>query len=435
MTRQKKKKTQKRPPIPTVHMSISPQGWGLRPAGEGAGDLLEDLGLPQGELERRARKNTCEWLVRQFDETTGAFHGYYDARTRTRSEPQTVNLIAPFQCLAAFDRYHDEQFLRLARSAADWLHEHMVETHPMSLVLGGVRDNIKTTQLWTKYTADYVTLNLGLWERLAEEEYLHRAEQSSRFLLQSQNHQFAPKYDHWQEGWLHKGWQSFGRVIAAMIALQEFTQRPEWLQRAIVWAEHGLRLQADNGCFHLINKNYYSSDIAADEIRGLIRVYLRTDDRRFLDAGLRFADWHLEHQDEKGAWPLSEDRWGVPVTRYRGPGDMPNIAIALLLAHKTTGDSTYVDGAAKALRYSMSQQQLPDGRGPYVDDPDTHWGFWSWDPPYDYTMSADQSTHHARGYWFFIDYIAGLPEKAEARLRADLLGREPTAVASEGASA
>jgi hypothetical protein len=55
--------------------------------------------------------------------------------------------------------------------------------------------------------------------------------------------------------------------------------------------------------------------------------------------------------------------------------------------------------------------QVPDRDGaPYVDNPNTHWGFWSWDPPYDYTMSADQSTHHTRGYWFFLDYMLSLPK-------------------------
>jgi hypothetical protein len=261
-----------------------------------------------------------------------------------------------------------------------------------------------------------VVLNVALWDRLQQEVYLARAQQSSRFLLQSQNHGFAPKYDHWQEEWLPAGWQSFGRVIEAMIALQECTGDGTWLERARSWAMHGIKLQADNGCFYLINNTYYSSDVAADEIRGLIRMFIRTQDRRFLEAGLRFADWHLERQSPQGAWPLSEDRWGVPVTDYKGPGDMPNIAIALLLAHRVTGHAKYVAGAAKALRYSLTQQQLPDRQEqPYHEDPNTHWGFWSWDPPYDYTMSADQSTHHVRGYWFLLDYLLSLdaPQLAE----------------------
>ena len=414
--------TKSRQPIEPVHTAISPEGWGLSPAGKGECKLLTELGLPKRDLEGRARHNTTEWLRRQFDDDIGAFRGYYDARTRTLSEPQTVNLIAPFQFMAAFDRYGDEGLLDMARRACDWLTTNMVETHPMSLVLGGVRDNIKPDQLWTKYTADYVTLNLGLWDRLDRQVYLDNAIQGSRFLLQAQNHNFAPKYHQWHEQWLSRGWQSFGRVIAAMTALHEFTDDGYWLEQARAWAEHALRLQADNGCFYLINDTYYSSDLAADEIRGLIRAYLVTDDRRYLDAGLRYADWHLRRQDADGSWPLSEDRWGIAVTNYKGPGDMPNIAIALLLCHRVTDDSRYLGGAVKALRYSMSQQQLPDRPDqPYADDPGTHWGFWSWDPHYDYTMSADQSTHHVRAYWFFVDYVVSLSAEARDRVRTDLL--------------
>ncbi len=410
------------PCSPPVHMTISPQGWGLDPAPEGGDGLLADLGLPRDDLENRARRNTYDWLRRQFEPDVGAFHGYYDPRTRTKAAPQTANLIAPFQCMAAFDRYQDEELLEMACRAGDWMDVGLVETHPMSLVLGGVKDNIKPSQLWTKYTSDYVTLNLGLWERLHQEVYLDRAIQSSRFLLQAQNHDFAPKYDEWHERWIRRGWQSFGRCIVALIALQEFTGEEKWLDWAMAWAEHGLSLQAENGCFYLINNNYYSSDIAADEIRGLIRVYLRSQDERYLDAARHFADWHVARQESDGGWPLSEDRWGEAVTQYKGPGDMPNIAIALLLAHKATGHSQYIGAAVRALKYTTGQQLVPGTPGaPYAEDPNTHWGFWSWDPPYDYTMSVDQSTHHCRGYWFFIDYVLSLSDDEQDRIRREVV--------------
>lgn len=409
--------TSKRTVRTPVHSSISPKDWGLESSVSKDSEAPARLGLVKSDLENRAKLNSLQWLTRQFNDEVGAFHGYYDARSRTWAAPQNVNLIAPFQCMAAFDRYGDEWLLDLARRAADWLEANLVETHPMSLVLGGVLDNIKRDQLWTKYTADYVLLNLGLWDRCAKEVYLHRATQGSRFLLQAQNHAFAPKYDHGHEQWLPRGWQSFGRVIEAMIALREATGDMVWLERASAWGTFGLKLQADNKGFYLINNTYYSSDIAADEIRGLIRLYIRTGNQRFLAGGLGFADWHLARQLPSGAWPLSEDRWGVPVTDYKGPGDMPNIAIALLLAHRTTAEAKYVAGAVRALRYSLSQQQVPGLQTPhYADDPNTHWGFWSWDPPYDYTMSADQSTHHVRAYWFFLDYLLSLPSAQVAAI-------------------
>ena len=410
------------PKLQTIHMPISPQGWGLEPAGSRDSSFFSKFGLSKEDLENRARNNTYYWLCKQFNNEIGAFHGFYDARTRYFADPQNVNLIAPFQCMAAFDRYQDEMLLDMARKSADWLHVNLAGTHPMSLVLGGILDNIKRDQLWTKYAADYVVLNLGLWERMDNEVYLDRAEQSSHFLLQSQNHNFSPKYDHWREEWRERGWQSFGRVIIALISLYEFTKDEAWLFRAEAWAEYGLTLQAENGCFYLINNNYYSSDIAAPEILAFLRMYLRTKDERFLKAGLRFADWHLVMQLADGSWPLSEDRWGVAVTKYKGPGDMPNIAIAMLLAHRTTGKSKYIASAIKALKYSMSQQHLPDQNfQPYHEDPNTHWGFWSWDPHYDYTMSADQSTHHARGFWFFMDYMLSFSEEQLSGIASECL--------------
>ena len=149
-----------------VHTCISPQTWDLKPAGETDIPELSRLGLPRHELENRARRNTYDWLKRDFNTEAGAFHGFYDPRDRSYAPPQTVNLIAPFQLLAAFDRYQDEELLTMACRCSDWLEDHLVETHPRSVVLGGVRDNIKERQLWTKYTGDYVTLNLGLWARV-----------------------------------------------------------------------------------------------------------------------------------------------------------------------------------------------------------------------------------------------------------------------------
>ena len=401
------------PPMQRIHMTVSPQSWGLERSNGKDSKHLAAMGVPKAELEERARRNTHSWLPRQFDDKVGAFRGFYDPRSKDFAPPQTANLIAPFQLIAAFDRYGDEKFLVMARRAADWLELHMVESHPMSLVLGGVRDNIKPTELWTKYTADYVTLNLALHERLEDEELLRRAVQSSKFLLQSQNHGFAPKFDHAPEDWIPRGWQSFGRVVVAMIALQEFTDDEEWLDRAMLWAEHGVGLQAADGCLYLINDDYYSSDIAADEIRGLVRVYWRTGRQRFLNAAARFADWHLANQLPNGAWPLSVDRWGVAVTDYVGPGDIPNIAIAMLLMHKATGNNDYLASAVRAIRYSMTQQCFPTDKCKFCKDPNIQWGFWSWDPRYDFTMSSDQSTHHVRGYWFFLDYFLSLPEHTQ----------------------
>ena len=85
---------------------------------------------------------------------------------------------------------------------------------------------------------------------------------------------------------------------------------------------------------------------------------------------------------------------------------MPNIGIGLLRLHHVTGDGRYLEAACRALRYSLSVQVTPDSAHPYTEDDQARWGFWSWDPYYDYTLSGDQSTHHARGMWFLFDYLS-----------------------------
>jgi hypothetical protein len=89
-----------------------------------------------------------------------------------------------------------------------------------------------------------------------------------------------------------------------------------------------------------------------------------------------------------------------------GPGDIPNIGIALLRLHATTGEEQYRHAALRCGRYSLAIQAVAGSGHPHLDDPRVEWGFWSWDPPYDYTMSGDQSTHHVRGMMFLLDYLA-----------------------------
>ena len=69
---------------------------------------------------------------------------------------------------------------------------------------------------------------------------------------------------------------------------------------------------------------------AADELRAFVYLYEQTKLPQFLWAAQRFGDWHLRTQREDGAWLLTIDRFENPVSEYVGPGDIPNIATALL---------------------------------------------------------------------------------------------------------
>jgi hypothetical protein len=87
---------------------------------------------------------------------------------------------------------------------------------------------------------------------------------------------------------------------------------------------------------------------------------------------------------------------------------MPNLAIAMLRLHHLTGRDDFQASALRAMEYSFSRQVLTGKGEPYSDDPSVLGGFWSWDPVYDYTLSADQATHHVRGMMFLLDYFASM---------------------------
>lgn len=391
---------------------ISPQDWGLTAVSTPSPTQIGGLGISAAELEKRIHNCTYFWAQRHFDPIEGAFFGFYSAPQRRFEPPQTVNLIAPWQFLATFDHYQDDQLLEQAARATDWFYRHFVITHPMSVVIGGVRESLPEGELWTKFAAEFVLLNAGLYTRTKKLIYRERAEQSGMFLIQSTRHGFAPKYDTRSSEWRAKGWQSFGRVIEAFLILSEITSVADWRERALKWGDYGLSLLADDGGLYLIDDEYFNTDIAADELRAFTFLHELTGRDDFLSGAERFAGWLIEHQREDGAWPLTIDRDGNVVVPTVGPGDVPNIAIALLRLHQVTGKVRYLDAALRALRYSLTVQVLPDSDHPYSSDPNVQWGFWSWMPHYDHTVSGDQATHHVRGFLFALDYLqhtAGTP--------------------------
>ena len=388
---------------------ISPQDWGLPVAAAPDQPAFDHSSITFADLETRAKSATYDWLLGQFNDDVGAFHGFYRAPDRHLDFPQTVNLIAPWQLLAAYDRYQDSALLERAVRAANWFYEQHVITHPMSTVAGGVRDGLATDEIWTKFTAEEIIVCLGLWSRTGDDTWRERARQCGRFLIQARRHGFAPRYNLTSGKWIAHGWDSWGRVIEAGLLLQQADNDRRWLAEAEAWAAHALAIQGADGGFYLIDREYFNTDLAADELRALVMLHEQTGRDVYLQAALRFADWLLRWQDSDGAWPLTVDVDGNVVMPVIGPGDVPNIGIALLRLFHIQQDRRYLQAANATVRYSLTVQAVPHSDHPYTDDLHVRWGFWSWQPHYDYTLSGDQSTHHTRGMWFLIDYLQACP--------------------------
>ncbi|GBE23636.1 MAG TPA: hypothetical protein ENH00_04565 [Actinobacteria bacterium] len=393
-----------------MYAPVSSADWGLAPASSTTdGSVRANLGVAYDELERRCRLAVYEFLCRCYDEEAGALHHYYRADTRELSGMDSGNFLMALCFLTMYDRYGDESMLRRAERCYRWAYDNCTETHPMFTWQGGVRDEFAPAELYTKYTSDALTTCAVLHLRAPRDEYLHHAAQYHNFLKQAREAGFMATYHRDSHRWTDHGfsWNTFGAPAIAYLELREATGDDRFLEHAKAWVDHGLELQADDGAFYLLDDTFWNSDLTALELRALVFVHELTGEGRYLEAAVRFAGWLLGRQREDGAWPIGIDRDGEVVAPNVGPGDMPNIAMSLVRLHQHTGDERHLEAAVRACRYAIGMQAIPEGRYPeYLDDPHVKWGFWSWEPLYDHSLSGDQLVHHVRGLILVADYLA-----------------------------
>jgi len=392
--------------------SISSSEWGLpSPSEEGRLRVRELLGVSYEDLETRARNAVYEFVARTYDDEHGGAHHYYRADLRELSEKDAGNYLIALNFLAMYDRYGDEAMLARAEGCFRWAYENRTETHPMMTWQGGVRDEFRPTELYTKYTADALTTCLALWHRTGNDDYDLPARQFHNFLKQARAAGFKSKLDLTSYRWLDRGfcWNGFGGPTIAYLQYYGLTERESFLEHARAWADHGLMQQAPDGGFYLIDNAFWNSDLTALELRALVFLFEETGDERYLNAAVRFADWLLRQQREDGSWPIGIDRDGEVCAPNVGPGDMPHIAISLVRLHRAAGDDRYLSSAVAAVRYGLRMQAIEEGAYPlHLDDPYVRFGFWSWEPLYDFSLSGDQVVHHVRGIALVSDYVASL---------------------------
>ena len=398
-----------------MYETISPRSWDIPvPTAQGKQRIEERTGFSYDEIERRCKQAVYAFLNRLYDPAAGALHHYYRADTKYISDMDSGNFLMAINYLAMYDRYDDQAMLSQAASCFTWAYTHWTETHPMMTWQGGVRDGFKPHELYVKYTGDAFCTCLALYRRTHDARFLFYLRQFHNFMKQARSAGYKYKYDTHTYAWSDTGfcWRAFGAPITAYLELYELTRDGRYREHALAWGEHALTLQAQDGAFYLIDGHFWNSDLAASELRGLVFLYEETGDTRFLTAARRYADWLLAHQRADGAWPLGIDTDGEECAPNVGPGDAPNIGISLVRLHRTTHDAAYLEAAVQTLRYSLALQAVEDGRYPlYLDDPHVKWGFWSWEPLYDYSLSGDQSVHHVRGMLFIPDYLATLDSR------------------------
>jgi hypothetical protein len=393
----------------STYTALTPRDWGLPvPDVAGRDRVAARLGITFDEVEERCGRAVDEFVSGTYDEEAGAARHYYRADTREWSEIDSGVFLIALNFLARGDETADVALLERARRCYRWGYEHRTERHPMFTWQGGVRDEFKPHELYVKYTADALTTCAVLYQRTGEEELLFHATQFHAFLKRARQAGFAYKYDTATYRWTSYGfsWNGFGGPVNAYLQLAEATGQERYLGEAELWGRHGLDQQADDGAFYLLDGVFWNSDLAPLELRALVFLYETTGDPDFLESATRFAGWLLKHQRPDGSWPIGIDRDGEVCAPNVGPGDMPNIALSLIRLHMHRPEAAYLDAAVSAVRYGLSMQAVGPGKYPdYLADPHVGHGFWSWDPPFDWSLSGDQSVHHIRGARMLAHYL------------------------------
>lgn len=393
---------------------MTPIGWGLAvPCGNGAKKVEEAFGEGYEELLSRVRNAIYEWMDKTlyFPEVKALKH-YYRADNHEYGGFDSGNFLMAQNYIVAYDVFDDAQMLEKAENCFFWAYRNCTEIHPMFTWQGGVRDGHKGNELYVKYTGDAFLAANALYRRTRKPEYLFYIKQFHNFFKQAKKAGFKYKYNTDTYKWSDAGyvWRSFGFPIVAYLELYELTGEKKYKDEAVEWGEHALSVQAENGCFYLLDGMFWNSDLTAPDLRGLVFLYEVTGEKKYLDAACRFADWLVKVQGEDGSWPIGIDMDGEVCAPNIGPGDMPNIAISLIRLNMHVDCDEYLKSIVKAIKYSLSLQAVEGGRYPlHLDDPKVKWGFWSWDPLYDYSLSGDQSIHHIRGILFASSYMASLP--------------------------
>lgn len=395
-----------------MYETITPEDWEIKkPNKEEKEKVFKYLGVKYEELEKRWKNAVYKFEVSHFDDKVGACHHFYLAKAKHFNGFDSGNFLIALNFLVMYDRYKDKEMLNKAEKCFLFAYENCTDIHPMHTWQGGVKCGEKPWELYVKYTGDAALTAIALYIRTKNTKYLFYLKQFHNFFKQAKHYGFKFKFNTNTYKWTDIGycWQSFGSPLVTYIEMSEITNEEKYLKYARAWADYGISLQTNNGCFYLLDNMFWNSDLTALELRGLVFLYEITREEKYLNSAIKFADWLIKHQRNDGAWPIGIDREGEICAPNTGPGDAPNIGISLIRLHKVTGEKKYLNSAIQTVKYSIKMQATEEGAYPYyLNDHRVHWGFWSWEPLFDYSLSGDQSIHHIRGMMFLSDYLTNL---------------------------
>ena len=164
---------------------------------------------------------------------------------------------------------------------------------------------------------------------------------------------------HQRRGWLGAYPETTGYIIPTFLDYAALRDRPEYRERAQRMADWESDVQMESGAVQGGTIDFPPSPAVFNTgqvLQGWARAHKEFESPRYLDSMRRAADFLVEAQDPDGAWRRHGSRYArAGINTYDA-----RTALGLLEASGRTGDPRHRDSAAKALRFTLTQQR-PNG--------------------------------------------------------------------------
>ncbi len=156
---------------------------------------------------------------------------------------------------------------------------------------------------------------------------------------------------------IFKGWErsypeTTGYIIPTMLSIGERLKCKTYRDSAAVAGEWLLSIQMQDGSFTDLSGERRIFD-TGQAVEGLLALYIKLNDKKFLDAAVRAGNFLAENQDPDGKWTKFSYN-GMPHTYYT------RVAANLSKLSIVTGKAAYKDAAIRNIRWAIDLQR-PNG--------------------------------------------------------------------------
>ncbi len=158
-----------------------------------------------------------------------------------------------------------------------------------------------------------------------------------------------------RHGWLTSYPETTGYIIATFLDYYHFTNDGEYLNRVARMADWLVSIQLQDGTFQggLISEPPKPIVFNTGQVtQGLTRIYIETQQKRYLEAAISAGKWLVEVQDKDGAWRRFTYNSIAHVYHTR-------VAWSLIELNEITS-GPYLESAMRNINWALSNQ-LPNG--------------------------------------------------------------------------